>query len=81
MSESLNDYYSTSDFALATAISFWYPIEAIDKTNPQKAQFFFKRNKELDELIEAYWRGELKVEPQNYFNQLRNIKSRLYEKE
>lgn len=77
----LNHYYQTSDIALATALSLWYPIESIDKTAPQKAIFLFKRDQKFDELIETYWKGGLRVEPQHYFNQLRNIKSRLYEKE
>ncbi|RJQ35787.1 hypothetical protein C4559_06450 [Candidatus Microgenomates bacterium] len=76
----LKDYYSTSDLALATAISLWYPIEVIDKTqNLHKAQFLFKQNEQLDQLIEAYWRGELKVNPQAYFNALKMLKARLYE--
>jgi hypothetical protein len=74
----INDYYSTSDLALATALSLWFPVEAIDKTNPHKAIFLFKRNEELDQLIETYWRRELKVEPQAYFAQLKAIKARLY---
>lgn len=74
----LNDYYSTSDLALAAAISLSYPIETIDKINPHKAQFLFKREEGLDRLIEGYWRGELKVNPQAYFNQLKVIKARLY---
>lgn len=72
------DFYRTADLALATAISLFYSLEAIDRQNPRKAQFLFKRNIELDELIESYWRGELKVEPQAYFNALRIIKARLY---
>jgi len=77
----LNNYYSTSDLALATALSLWFPLETIDKTNPHKAIFLFKRNEELDRLLEAFWRRELKVEPQAYFNQLKLIKSRLYSEE
>lgn len=75
------DFYRTADLALATAIFLFYPLEAIDRQNPRKAQFLFKRNSELDELIENYWRGELKVEPQAYFNALRIIKARLYGEE
>lgn len=75
----LNDYYSTSDLALASLISLYYPLEAIDKTqNPYKAQFIFKKEEKLNELIELYWKGEIRVEPQTYFNQLKNIKARLY---
>lgn len=39
-----NDFCRTADLALATAISLFYPLEAIDKKNPRKAQFLFKRN-------------------------------------
>lgn len=72
------NYYYTSDLALATAISLWYPIDAIDRQNPRKASFLFKRNAKLYELLEAYWKRELKIEPQEYFNQLKAIKARLY---
>ena len=75
----LNDYYSTSDLGLATALSLFYPIEVIDHTNPSKAKFLFKQNEDLDPLIETYWRNEMRASPQTYFNQLRVIKSRLYE--
>jgi len=75
------DFYRTADLALATAVFLFYPLEAIDKQNPRKAQFLFKRESQLDELIESYWRGELKVEPQAYFNALRIIKARLYGEE
>jgi len=75
----INDYYSTTDLALATAISLFFPIEAIDKTsNSYKAQFLFHRSKELDQLVEAVWKNELKVSPLAYFSQLKNIKARLY---
>lgn len=76
----IDDYYSTSDLALATAISLYYPLEIVDRSNPHKAQFLFKRDESLDEYIEAYWRGELKVNPATYFNQLKILKARLYER-
>ena len=73
--------YSSSDLALITTLSLFYPIESVDKTNPRKAQFLFCRSADLDELVEQYWRGELKVEPQQFFNQLRIVKARLYGEE
>lgn len=74
----LSDYYSTPDLALATAISIWYPIDSIDRINPTKALFLFKRDENLNQLIENYWKRELRIEPQAYFSQLKIIKSRLY---
>lgn len=76
----LNSCFSTSDLALAALISLSYPLEVIDKTqNPHKALFLFKRDEQLDRVVEGYWRGELKVNPQEYFNAIKNIKARLYE--
>jgi hypothetical protein len=74
-----DDYYSTSDLALATAISLFYPIDLIDHRNPQKAEFLFKRSNQIDKLVESFFRGEMRVSPQAYFFQLRSIKTRLRE--
>ncbi len=72
------DYYSTSDLSLATTLSLWYPIESLDRTNPRKALFVFQNTKELQKLVADYYRNEIKVSPQVYFNQLRVVKARLY---
>jgi len=73
----LSDYFATSDLSLATTLSLWYPIDSIDKSVP-RAQFLFKRDQALDKLVESYWRGELRIEPQAYASQLKIIKTRLY---
>lgn len=73
------ELWKTADLALATAVSLFFPIEAIERKNDRKAYFLFRREEGLDELISSYWRGELKISPQEYFNALRVIKARLYE--
>lgn len=73
------DCYITSDLALATAISLHHPIISIDKTNSNKALFIFKDGQDIQQFLQEYWSGTVKVNPLEYFNQLRNVKSRLYE--
>lgn len=73
------EYFSTSDLALASVLSLWFAVEGVDRQNPKRSQFLFGRNGQLDETVRAYWRGELKVEPQQFFNQIRVLKTRLYE--
>lgn len=73
-----NDYYSTSDLSLATTLSLWCPIEDIDRSNPRKALFIFQNTEKLQGLVAEYYRDEIKVSPQVYFNQLRVVKARLY---
>lgn len=76
---SINSLYTTSDMAMAATLSLWIPIDSIDQSVPQKSYFVFKRDAQLDRLIEQYWRGELRVEPKIYFSALRTLKARLYE--
>ncbi len=70
--------FVSSDLSLVTAISLFYPFEAIDRGNPRKAQFIFIRNSQLDELVEKYWKKELRIEPRQFFDQLKAIKTQLY---
>jgi len=70
--------YETSDLALVAFLSLLFPIESIDKSNPRKAIFLFTQTQELDKQVRSYWRGETRVEPRAYFDELRRIKSRIY---
>ncbi len=80
--QELNEnYYQTSDLSLATTLSLWCPIEDIDRSNPRKAVFIFRKTPKLEKLIDQYFRNELKISPQVYFNQLRVVKARLYANE
>lgn len=72
------DLYRTADLALAAAISLFIPLEAVDRTDERRAYFLFPKTQELDRIIEAFWRKELKVEPGAYFDELRAVKTRLY---
>ncbi|RJQ35805.1 hypothetical protein C4568_00255 [Candidatus Parcubacteria bacterium] len=74
-------FYGTSDLALAAVISLSSPILIVDKRNPRRAEFYFRQDADLDRLVDEYWKGQLKVEPQQYFNQLRIVKARLYGEE
>ncbi|MBU6427098.1 hypothetical protein KGQ27_02550 [Patescibacteria group bacterium] len=73
------DFYRTSDLACAAAISLFVRLDNIDKTDRRRAFFIFERNSELDGLLESFWKGTLTVEPRAYFDQIKALKTRLYE--
>jgi len=75
-----NNYYSTSDLALATTLSLWHPILEVDWSNSHKAHFIFKKTKQLESLVKDYYQNKIKISPQKYFSQLRIVKARLYAK-
>ena len=74
-----NDYFDSSDLSLVAALRcFGARIETVDRSNPSRAIFHIPREKGLDQLVEAFWAHELKVDPLVYFNALKEAKSRLY---
>jgi hypothetical protein len=64
--------------SLATFISLQYPIKQIDRTNPRHVIFYFDSSDGVNQLIESYWQDKSVVEPKLYFQQLKQIKSRIY---
>lgn len=81
MTRELIKVFSSADLALATAISLHYPLEDINKENPRRALFVFNDSPKLQELIIRYWKGELRVEPRLFFDNLKALKARLYANE
>jgi len=71
--------FFTNDISLATTLSLYVPIESINRENPRRVDFLFLSNPKTEKLINQYWKGELRIEPKVYFNQLRTIKAYLYD--
>ena len=77
--ENENNYYNTSDLYLVATLTLWYPLESLDKTNPEKTVFNFLLTEDFQKTLDKYWRNELLVEPKALLNNLKVIKTRLYE--
>jgi len=75
-----DNYFKTADLALAAAINLFQPLETLDRSDSRKVLFIFPNNKQTKNIIESYWKRQLKVEPLDYFNSLRSIKARLHER-
>jgi hypothetical protein len=72
-------FFKNSDLALATAISvLGVAIEAMQQTDSERMNFIFTKSDKLTDIVNRFWRGELLVEPQSYFNQLKVLKTRIY---
>ena len=73
-----NEYFETTDLNLANTIYYYGgKIETIDKRDPSRAIFVFKREKGLDEIVQSYWTHSLQVDPLRFFHCLRELKTRL----
>lgn len=79
MYENHDYFFRTSDLALATAISvFGIAIESTEQVDVKRTVFIFNKSDKLQDIVNRFWRGELQVEPQSYFNQLKILKTRIY---
>jgi hypothetical protein len=79
MKNDYNDIYQTSDLACAAALSIFVPLQDVDKQDPRRAYFIFERTNVLDTILAEFQRRELRIEPRAYFDQIKALKTRLYE--
>ncbi len=75
----LNEQFLTFDLGLASALtSLGYELLDLDRANPRKVQFIFKRAKGIDKLTEDYWSNRLMVNARTFFDNQKMLKNRIY---
>lgn len=71
--------YGTTDFYLATTlVTLGYKLDVIDHAPNTRAEFLFERKDDLDQAIESFWRGDLRIEPRLFCTNQKMLKARLY---
>lgn len=73
-----NTEYRTSDLPLAAVLSLHQPVQSLDRIDPRRVVFVFLNAVELENVVKAYWKAEIRVEPRRYFDQVKHLKSLLY---
>lgn len=74
------EYYKTADLNPACILDLnGFSIDALekDKTN-YKVSFYFRRVEGIDSIIEKYFSKKLLVEPTEYSNAIKMLKTRIY---
>ncbi|MFH0853439.1 MAG: DUF5659 domain-containing protein [bacterium] len=64
--------------ASAALVCADFELLTLDKTNPRKAMFVFKREDGIEGKIDDYWADRLEVKARTYFDTLKMLKNRLY---
>jgi hypothetical protein len=77
----IEKYFSTPDLNLAVAVSLSYPLDCIEKLSDKKSVFVFKREEGLDQLMESFWKRELRVEPIQFSEQKKLLLARIGNRE
>ena len=79
METSTRGRYATNSLALATVLALWHPLQAVEKGSSKRVTFVFKHSSALEADIERFYRRELQVEPNEYYQELQTLKARIYE--
>lgn len=76
--------YSTRDLTLAaTLVSLGFALQQIDyqiegdKPNPI-GYFLFENSDELQETLRQFWSGQVTVEPKEFINNMKGLKSQIH---
>ena len=79
--ETLNasEQFITYDIGLAaTLVTLGYTLIDVDRTNPRKSQFIFRRDEHIDKMVNKYWDNTLTVPARSIVDNLKMLKNRLY---
>jgi len=78
----LNDptcVWTTYDLGVSAALlCAGFELLSLNKNNPRKVLFIFRRKNNIDETANAYFADQLKLNVRSYFDQLKALKNRIY---
>ena len=71
--------FSTYDLGVSTALlCAGYELLNVDKENPRKALFVFRRRKGIEDVANQYFSDRLDVKARSFFDHLKALKNKLY---
>lgn len=71
--------WTTYDLGVSAALMCKdFELLALDKTNPRKALFIFRRADQIDEYADLYFSDRLEVKARSFFDAVKALKNRLY---
>ena len=72
--------HETSDLCLAVFLSLNHELKEINKDDSRRCQFVFEDNPRLQADIHDFWKGDALVAPKDFFNNMRDLKARIYDR-
>ncbi len=74
-----NTFCTSSLHLGATLECLGYQILQLDRTDPKRIVFCFDTKKHgLEEAVQGFWDGSLRLPPNTLFTHEKNLKSRIY---
>ena len=71
--------FSTYDLGCSAALlCTGFELLSVNKTNPYKSLFVFRRDDDIEEAVEQYFADRLEVKARRYFDNLKALKNAIY---
>src|SRR3989339_1112176 len=72
-------YFYTFDLGCSSAlVSAGFELVSLDKANPRKVQFIFRREVGIEKVVDDYWADRLEVKARTFFDNVKMLKNRIY---
>jgi len=73
------DNFSTFDLGCSAAlVSVGFELISLDKQNPRKVLFIFAKKAGIDQTVNDYFSGKLKVSARTLFDNTKMLKNKIY---
>lgn len=74
-----NKKYFTHDLGLACVlVTLGYPLIELEKSNPKRVGFVFKRGAGIEKVIDDFFSNQLMLPALSLLSNQKNLKSRIY---
>lgn len=70
--------YTTTDLAITAYLVLFFPITNLNRIEGNRFEFAFERTSDLEERVQTFFDNTALVSPTDYFNSLKNLKSRIH---
>ena|SRR3989344_786446 len=62
----------------AALICAGFELLSLNKENPHKSLFVFRRTDGIEEVVDLYWSDRLDIKARSFFDAIKALKNRLY---
>jgi hypothetical protein len=77
-----NEVFATYDLGCAAAlVTADFALLTLDRTNTRKVRFIFRRETEIEKIADDFWSDRLEQKSRSFWDNIKNLKNRLYSDE
>ena len=75
----IDEIFAVSDLGCAAALATAsFALLALDRENPRKIKFVFRREAGIEKVADDFWSDRLEQKSRSFWDNIKNLKNRLY---